>query len=244
MFTQFAYSSAVSRSIRELPVQRDLVSSSSICSYFKPTQNIRLRYRLLKNIYMSRSLSAIRQQFLSRIVTDEPFGTRFLHAILYRLLNKIANNLLMNEFEISLWALFIDQLSETEKSFKPALLLYFTAVAAKGYFNKDISIYEQHSHLCMPNFNIRYSSWLCMTNCNFDVTYSQIHNKYNQLSSPDDLSIDRLIQYLQLYPKLEESESKSEISTVDDLENKLEMFQHDILGGEKLEDIDNNLEFS
>lgn len=211
------------------------------------TKHAKIRYGLRKGVYRARSISAIRQQFLSRIVTQQPFGTRFSPVLLYRILNRIANILLMNEFEISLWALFIDQLSETEKSFQPTLLLYFTGYAAKSYFNEDICIYEPYSNLLIPHFIIKYSNWLCMTNCNFDASYSQIFGKYNQLSAPHSYSEGATSLYdLQLprkclLPSLEDS--RSETSTLADLEMKLEIFEQDTLGGEKLEPIEPNSRF-
>lgn len=211
------------------------------------TKNANIRYGLRKGVYRARSISAVRQQFLSRIVTQQPFGTRLSPMLLYRILNKIANILLMNEFEISLWALFIDQLSEAEKSFHPGLLLYFTGYAAKSYFNEDICIYEPYLNFMITHFRIRYSNWLCMTSCNFDASYSQIFDKYSQLSAPHSYSegatslYDLQLPLKCLLPSLEDS--RSETSTLADLEMKLELFEQDTLGGEKLEPIEPNSSF-
>lgn len=218
--------------------------SSALCYRYRKRATL-LRYRVLKRVHKNFSSTSMRQQFLNRIVAEKPFGDLISSKRFYKQLNRISNNLMMNEFEITLWALLIDQLTASEKIFGFRQILYFTGFACKSFVCDDLCIFEQRCVKKLRTFTSRYNNWLCMTNCNFDISLRDINQKFNCLSSiehqPSENAkvINELIEQMQIRPRKIQlrNETTSDLSTVAELENQLEIFEHDILGGERLDPI-------
>lgn len=216
----------------------------STCYRYKKRATL-TRYNLLKKVHKSFISNSMKQQFLNRIVAEKPFGDLITCRRLYKQLNRVSNNLMMNEFEIALWGLLLDQLTAAEKIFGFIQILYFTGFACKSFFCDDLCIFEQKCVKKFRHFTSRYNNWLCMTNCNFDISLRDINSKFECLKSPEHEPSDNaqllnsLAEQMKIRPRQSDpdNESESEISTVADLENQLEIFENDTLGGEKLDPI-------
>lgn len=240
----FAHQNNGLRACASSPQEASIYRNNTSCHRYR-RKATDFRYKLLRKIFKLNHVTGQRQQFISRIVAEKPFGDLFSPCKLYKLLTKVSNNLLMNELEIAMWAILIDQLTDAEKTFKPRMALYFTAFAAKSYFCEDMCIYELRCRRLLKAFNTVYSNWLCMTNCSFDISLRQINEKFNDLSqplhSPSDsaqMLNDLTDQMIPRYRKPEAiDDTRSEASTVADMETQLEIFEQDTLGGEKLEPI-------
>ena len=191
-------------------------------------------------LYKRRGVNALRQNFLSKVAKESTLNKKIHDFKLFKLLNKYANILELNEVQVAVWALLLDQAVDQFLSI-PKLLLY-TGFTAKKYFEKDCRVLEAKLKHLVQGFAFKYNNWLLMTNATEDLSLQAVNAKLTELSKASVKPRPREGYYEDLVSSImPENEQKfteeSEASTVCDMDNQLEYFETTTMGGEKLSPI-------
>lgn len=223
----------------------DLDFSKANSDNKSPTERHSEKYKKLRQDFTDEGVSYVRQHLLRVISTNSPF--KLLLPDTYNTLNKVAELLLLNEFELVCWHILIESTSKTERSMNSQLLAIFTAFMAKCDLNNDYEPYEYLLESIFPNFRMNFYNWTLITDCS-DVSLQELNSKYNELILSTKTHFyrdyDDLVNELMDMPKRKEStasEYKSDLSTIGDMENELELFEQEVLGGEHFSSIDEDM---
>ncbi|CAG9319045.1 unnamed protein product [Blepharisma stoltei] len=220
--------------------------SRNMCENYKsPSEKYSEIYKKLRQEFTEEGVSYLRQHLLKAISTNSPF--KLLIPDTYTTLNKVAEILLLNEFELVYWHILIESTSKAERAMNSQLLAIFTAFMAKSDLNNEYEPFEYLLETIFPNFRMNYYNWTLITDCS-DVSLAQLNAKYNEmiLSNKTHLyrDYDDMVNELMDMPRRKESyisEYKSDLSTIGDMENELELFEQEVLGGEHFSSIDEDM---
>jgi len=151
-------------------------------------QNNLLDYDIAYNYYISNEFNSkcvslcidyLNQTKLKKIFKNEKkFTEKFI---------KIIKDLMMNEFEIILFSLYIDKISW--ENITNLLDLILLAVATKDKTNKETKIIKKKLHSTIPDFFIKFNSFINKFSKeieqNFD--YIEINEQIKKLNKPHNL---------------------------------------------------------
>ena len=160
----------------------------------------------------------------------------------YKILNIVANTLMLNELEIVYWSLYLKMKGE---GVKPSLYAYFTGFLAKMNLNSDVKLFEICMNSIIPNFRVHFNNWQLVSDFSSDISSKDLNIRYKQLNDVYSKGIkdyEAMVQQLMQIPRRKESfMSESLISELDaDVLNKssLEEFELDLVQEAKHSPID------
>ena len=144
----------------------------------------------------------------------------------------------LNLLEIIYWGILLHRVPDS--IFRPRLFAYFTAYETKSKLNSDISQYDAFINSKIPNFKILYSNWQIIVDI-FEPTVRDIVFQYGQMVKYEINSKDyeKMVDKIVEIPKRKESilTEVTETSGMEEMEQELEIFQRDLMNGEKLSPI-------
>jgi hypothetical protein len=158
----------------------------------------------------------------------------------YTRLVKVKNLLLMNSLEITHWILSLDEQRSSEFRLKP---LIFFGFATKQLYCADLAGIEAKCETFIPNFTEKFRQWTTRTEFIQTAPQSTLNQKFTEIASQSVTR--RRLQPKEAGPsarKFSEVSYKSDISTEEDLEIRMETemldFEMNTMKGEKLSPID------
>jgi hypothetical protein len=186
------------------------------------------KFRREKRLFNNEGLTSERQQLLWHLALSFPMKSYCLRLI-YKLIVKVANVLLMNALEITHWSIQLTAML-ADCGLKTNRLLLFTGFASKMYFNADVRALEQRCGKILPAFPQKFRRWLLMTDCEYDLPLRQLNLEYSELSEGHM----RKLPCKTLRPVRKETD----LSTEEDWERQMEQdmleFEEGTMKGEKL----------
>lgn len=149
-------------------------------------------YKELTNHY---TLTQTRQLYILRIASDSKIPLQFHSLSLYQLIKHTVEEMMMNDIEIVMWALYLDRFAW--KEFSPCLkvLLYITAYAVKSYLSSSLEHFQAYLSFKFTNFSVYFTRWLEKSKSRLSISPKDLNKKFNYLSAricPDEI---RLINY-------------------------------------------------
>lgn len=230
-------------SISEIEIQidpiispRDLSSDSSILT--RTDEPLLRSYKIRDEAYYKAGTFYKRQLLLKFLAIDirNLLSWDFRKALY--LIFHISGIFHLNLLEIIYWGILLHRVPESV--FRPELFAYFTAYETKSKLNSDISQYDAFINSKIPNFKILYSNWQIIVDI-FEPTVRDISFKYCQMVKYDinfkdyEKMVDKIVEV----PKRKESTltEVTETSGLEEMEQELEIFQRDLMNGEKLSPI-------
>jgi hypothetical protein len=155
---------------------------SIISSDLKARRNALASYKDLKKQFQERGVGYHRQLFLRNLAARLKLETGFED--LYKWLNSIANDLLMEELEVALWGWYLDQLKVDELDIEDTEALWMLAYAAKQYFNADTRVLESVCGAHIKGFPKTYESWKIQIGLVADISLSELNSMLSALAKP------------------------------------------------------------
>ena len=130
----------------------------------------------------------------------------------------------------------------TETVFRPRLLAYFTAYQAKVALNSNVLAYDNMLNAKIPNFKMLFNNWQLVFDAGFEPSLKEINQKYSEMLSrkKPGKNYKEMIDLLMEMPRRKESimsEQLTETSQIENMDFELNVFQNDLLKGEKLSPI-------
>jgi hypothetical protein len=160
----------------------------------------------------------------------------------YKIVNIVANTLMMNEYEILYWSLFLRTM---EESLKPSLYAYFTAFLSKLNLNSDVKPFEICLNSIIPNFRVHFNNWQLVSELPTEITSRDLNTRYRQLNdicSKGVKNYENMVQQLMQIPRRKESLAFDEVISDIDTDNingsSLEDFELDLVQEAKHSPID------
>jgi hypothetical protein len=186
------------------------------------------KFRREKELFNTEGLTSHRQLLLWHLALSLPLTSYGLE-LLYRLIVKVANVLLMNALEITHWSMQLTATS-ADCGLKTNRLLLFTGFASKMHFNADVRALEQRCVKMLPAFPQKFRRWLLMTDCEYDLPLRRLNLEYSELREGHM----RKLPCKTLRPVRKETD----LSTEEDWERQMEQdmleFEEGTMQGEKL----------
>ena len=155
---------------------------SIISSDLKARRNALASYKDLKKQFQERGVSYNRQLYLRNLAGRLKLEARFED--LYKGLNSIANDLLMEELEVALWGWYLDQLKTSELGVEETKALWMLAFAAKQYFNTDTRVLESVCSTHVPGFPKSYEDWKARVALVTDISLAELNVMLAALAKP------------------------------------------------------------
>lgn len=145
------------------------------------------KYEVQQTSYCIEGTTQTTQMFLRAISTSAPKAYKKLP--LLRLLSEASKELMLNELEVALWAIYLERLvwpvTDTQLS------LVFAAFSVKLYLNDDTEPIEAQLSRRIANFSEMYESWT--EDKQFTVSPRELNSKFRALTSlaqqPEDEAI-------------------------------------------------------
>jgi hypothetical protein len=145
------------------------------------------KYEVQQTSYCIEGTTQTTHMFLRAISTSAPKAYKKLP--LLRLLSEASKELMLNELEVALWAIYLERLvwpvTDTQLS------LVFAAFSVKLYLNDDTEPIEAQLSRRIANFSGMYESWT--EDKQFTVSPRELNSKFRALTSlaqqPEDEAI-------------------------------------------------------
>lgn len=155
---------------------------SIISSDLKARRNAMTNYKDLKKQFVERGVTYHRQLFLRNVAARLKFTTAF--EVLFKWLNTVANELLMEELEVALWGLYLEQMAPSDLTYGENSLLWLVAFAAKQYFNTEARLFETVCNSQVKGFTRLFEEWRAATGMIVDVNLVDLNSTVANLSKP------------------------------------------------------------
>ena len=153
-----------------------------VTSEFKMRRTALIKYKELKKKYLETEVTYSRQLFLRHITARSKLDVPPL--ALMQTLNRIANDLMMEELEVALWAAYLDKANNSDLSLGCETLLLFSAYSAKLHFATDIPMFEAFCIHQSSDFATRYQQWRLVTDVVTNITLQELNKIVSVLSQP------------------------------------------------------------
>jgi hypothetical protein len=144
----------------------------------------------------------------------------------------------LNLLEIIYWGILLHKVPESH--FRPGLFAYFTAYEAKTKLNSDMSLYDAYINERIPNFRVLYSNWQIIVDI-FEPTVKDMAVRYCQMSKIEKnfKNYEKMVDGIVEMPRRKESivTEVTETSNLEEMKLELEVFQRELMNGEKLSPI-------
>ena len=155
---------------------------STLTSDLQTRRSNLILYKRIHTEYTETKVTYKRQVYLYAMVERSRIPIPPLE--LFKVVNKIATELAMEELEVAQWSAYIEKLSPDDLSlgFEPVLL--FVAYLSKEQFTPDISPFEAHCIVTHPDFKSRYSDWKESTHLPIAFSLIDLNQSLSALSKP------------------------------------------------------------
>ena len=137
-------------------------------------------YRELISHY---TLTQTRQMYILRIVSDRKIPLQFQSMPLLRLIRHTVEEMMMNDIEIVVWAIYLDRFAWKEFSQSVKLLLYITAYAVKSYLSSSLEHFQAYLSYKFNNFLLYFNKWLEKSKNKLSTFPKDLNKKFTYLSS-------------------------------------------------------------
>ncbi|CAG9329256.1 unnamed protein product [Blepharisma stoltei] len=161
---------------------QSLDSSNKLSTITLPNPLGSSKYQALKNWYQENRKNQTISLMLNRITKNNKISSEFYSRPLLMLLEEICDSLMMEELEISLWAIYLDNIIWGKNASYFENGIWFASYAAKSSLSNDIEIYEKIIVEKIPNFHRFYDEWYSQHRSDLSVNSMNINQKYNKLS--------------------------------------------------------------
>ena len=153
-----------------------------VTSEFKLRRTALIKYKELKKKYLETEVTYTRQLYLRHITARSKLDVPPL--VLMQTLNRIANDLMMEELEVALWAAYLDKAGATDLQLGSDTLLLFTAYSSKLHFTTEAPMFEAFCVHQSSDFASRYQQWRLVTDVVTNVTLQELNKVVASLSQP------------------------------------------------------------
>jgi hypothetical protein len=158
------------------------------------TRDLLREYEGLQANYSVEGASQTTQMFLRMIAASPLVPKACRQAPLLRYFYEASKELMMNELEVALWAIYLERLVWPTSDSSVTLELSFTAFAAKLYLNDDIEPIEAYLNRRVVNFSTLHEHWA--EGKQLSVTPRELNGKFKALhrvvQQPEE---DALVDY-------------------------------------------------
>lgn len=142
------------------------------------------RFEKQQERYIKEGLTQQAQLFLRRITSAKKVPIEFKHLPLLRMLVETCKELILKEFEIAVWSLYLEKVVWSDRTISLPLSLIISAYAVKKNLNKDVSDLKSYLVKKMPNFGIYSDNWINDHREQLDIKPYELNQKYKELSLP------------------------------------------------------------
>jgi hypothetical protein len=158
------------------------------------TRNLLREYEALQANYSLEGASQTTQMFLRMIAASPQLPKACHQAPLLRYFYETSKELMMNELEVALWAIYLERLVWPMSDSPVSLVLSFAAFAAKLHLNDNIAPIEAHLNRRVVNFSALHEQWA--EGKQLSVTARELNSKFKALhrvvQQPEE---DALVDY-------------------------------------------------
>lgn len=117
-----------------------------------------LAYNAYKQMRAEFSLSPKSSIMLRRVVTDSKISLDLKRLPLLLLLTETSEEMMLNDLEIMVWALYLERFVWNETCIPFKAMLFITALAVKSYMNESVLPYQAYLSAKFSNFSGAYNS--------------------------------------------------------------------------------------
>lgn len=154
------------------------------------------QYDDLHTAFLEEGISQLSHLLVRRIAHDAKIPPDYRSQPLLRLLTDTVQDMMMNELEIVVWAIYLERFIWKEGSGNLHQRLLQSAYAVKTYLNDDVSPYQAHLIEKFSNFTQSYNMWLASCKNYMGINPRDLNNKFKQLSKSINSSGDpRVVDY-------------------------------------------------
>jgi hypothetical protein len=122
---------------------------------------------------------------LKRISNCPEIPQQFRFQPMLRLLIDTVYELIMDPFEIAVFALYLERFGWRDNTLSPHFLLLHVGYASKKYMCSDISHIQEYINRKISNFKLMYENWESNILSLLTVTVVELNESYKKLTSED-----------------------------------------------------------
>lgn len=153
------------------------------------------KYQELYVKFLNKGVSQSSWLILRRISANQNIPESFRNQPLLRQIESIACELFMNEFEITLFGIYLETFGWSAKDLDLQMILFFCGLLAKKKLNQNIEIFADQFESIFPEFNLRFARWEKKVQRLSEVTSMDINAKYNLYSTHADANDGEIVNY-------------------------------------------------
>lgn len=137
-------------------------------------------YKELTNHY---SLTQTRELYILRIANDPKIPLQLKSLPLLKLVRQTVEEMMMNDIEIVMWAIYLERFVWKEFSVYLKILMYITSFAIKSYLGCSLEHYQAYLSFKFSNFTICFTKWLEKSKYKLSMAPKDLNKKFIYLSS-------------------------------------------------------------
>ena len=138
---------------------------------------------IYKELISHYTLTQTRQIYILRIVSDRKIPLQFQSMPLLRLIRHTVEEMMMNDIEIVMWAIYLDRFAWQEFSQCLKLLLYISAYAVKSYLSSSLEPFQAYLTYKFNNFSLYFNKWLEKSKNKLCTSPRDLNKKFTYLSA-------------------------------------------------------------
>lgn len=142
------------------------------------------KYEKLLAVYMHQGISQLSTLIIRRLISEAVVPAPRHKESLVKLLSATAQDLLLSELEIVVWAIYLDKFVWRDFSMPLETLMLYSAFAVKTYMNEDTSVLKLRMSSRYPHFTARYNQWISKHRSRMGIPPKELNDKFKQLSKP------------------------------------------------------------
>ena len=159
-----------------------------------PRKQSKLKYQELYMKYLDHGLSQTSLLIIRRIASNPEIPSYFRCQPLLRFIESAVIELMMNEFEITLFGIYLENFGWEDKEFPLELILACSGLVVKRKLSQQSDIILGHFESIFPSFGFSFKSWEIKYENLLEIDSRHINLKYASYSSPTE-SPERIINY-------------------------------------------------
>lgn len=141
-------------------------------------------YRELYEEFSSHGISQQTQVLLRKLASSHSLPDNINSKALLRLLTRNTKELMLNELEVVVWALYLDNLQWNCSDESLEELLLYSAFASKQYLNSDVDYIASYINQKRPQFAEHYEVWSSARKDAFNVKPKVLNKRFRELNKP------------------------------------------------------------
>jgi DNA-binding winged helix-turn-helix (wHTH) protein len=142
------------------------------------------RFEKQQERYIKEGLTQQAQLFLRRMTSSKKVPIEYKHLPLLRMLVETCKELILKEFEIAVWSIYLEKVVWSDKSISLPLSLYISAYVVKKNLNKDVSDLKSYLINKIPEFGNHASNWISEHIDQIEIKPYELNQKFKELSQP------------------------------------------------------------